>query len=245
MFRIIVVAIFAVSIVALTGCDDEEDNRASSEANAAQVQNLQDSVTNLGTVASISTDSTSATSAQGTLGSLYTSYDSFVQNTMAADAAEGAQVVQQAEALYCSSGSAEWTETGVTYDACDGLTGSIEWSGDTYTIDITYDFGAGYMTGYSGSFTYSGSLTITDTEIDGGLDMAYQINMDSMGYQVAYDSDYSISYNAVGLDAAGCPESGSLDMQGSWGYEAAGYSGNESFDITAEFNACGDVTILS
>jgi len=47
----------------------------------------------------------------------------------------------------------------------------------------------------------------------------------------------------VGLDATGCPESGALDVEGTWAYSASGQDYDESFHITAEFNACNDVTM--
>lgn len=244
MKKFAITLLVVISLVLAAGCE-EEDNRSSAPASDTQVANLQTSVDNIGGIGDMATDASSAQSAQGTLGGLYGSYDALINETTAADAAEGSGLVQQAEALTCGTGSAEWTESEVTYDNCDGLTGSVSWSGDTFTIDITYDFGAQTGMGLTGEMTYTGSITITDTMIDGDLALAYAFTSSAMGITVDYDSSYEITYDEIGLDADGCPESGALDLKGHWGYETEGYSGNENFHITAEFNACGDATITS
>jgi hypothetical protein len=241
MKRAFFVSLFVFSFAA--ACE-EEDPRASNPADANQTALLQTAVNDIGTIGTIADDpATNAGSAQGTLSNLYGSYDGLVNSVMAAQAAEEAGIVQQGETVACGTGSYTYDDASVLYEDCNGLSGTIEWSGDSFTMDITFDFSAYGGGMYTGQMTYAGTMTITDTQIDGALDLAYQFAMSYSGYDINYDSSYGITYDAVGLDASGCPESGSLDVEGTWAYSASGQDYNESFHITAEFNACDDVTM--
>jgi hypothetical protein len=241
MQRVLFASLFVFVFAA--ACE-EEDNRTSNPADSNQTALLQNAVNDLGSIGALADDPAShAGQAQGTLSGLYGNYDSLVQSIIAAQAAEQAGIVQQGEEVACGTGSYTYDDSSVVYDDCNGLSGSIEWSGDSFTMDITYDFGAYGGGMYTGQMTYAGTMTITETLIDGSLDLAYQFNMDYMGTTVDYDSSYGIAYNEVGLDSTGCPESGSMDIQGTWAYSASGQEYNESVNITAEFNACNDVTM--
>jgi hypothetical protein len=235
-----------VLVVAVTvSCKEEEEPRQSAPADATTTGYLQTAVSDLGAVSGVATDSATAGTAQGTLSNLYNSYNSMTQYTLSTTQAEGQAMVPYAETVSCSvSGSYTWDTSLVTYDNCDGLTGTISWSGDTFTIDISYDFSAFSMGGYTGQMTYTGELTISDTAINGNLDLAYDLAIDSMGYSITYTSDMAITYDNVALDATGCPSGGALDLEGNYAYDAAGQTYDSAFHITYQFNACDDVTVL-
>ncbi len=131
----------------------------------------------------------------------------------------------------------------MTYDNCNGLTGTITWSGDTYTLDVSYDFASMSGGTYTGQMTYGGTLTISDTLIDGDLDLTYDITVDQAGVTYDYSSDMAIAYDNVGLDTASCPSSGTLDIEGHYAYDYAGQSYDSDFHTTYAFNACNDVTV--
>jgi hypothetical protein len=234
--------VLALALVA--GCKEEEESRSSAPADSVTTGYLQTAVNDLGAVTGVATDATSAGSAQGTLSGLYNSYNAMVSYTTAGSAGGGSGIVPYAETVNCAlSGSYTWDTTTVTYDNCDGLSGTISWSGDTFTMDITYDFSV-FMAGYTGQMTYSGEMTISDTMIAGNLDLAFDYSFDTQGYTGSYTSDMSIAYADVGLDADGCPSSGSMDLEGNYAYEVSGQTGDSPFHITYQFNACGDVTVL-
>ncbi|MCP4708812.1 MAG: hypothetical protein GY869_09320 [Planctomycetes bacterium] len=144
----------------------------------------------------------------------------------------------------CGTGTYDWVAGSVTYNDCNGLLGTIEWTDTSYTVDIVYDFATAQIAGYAGTYSFSGSVSISDTMIDGGLDFALEFNYDMGGQVVDYASTYAVTYNAIALSADGCPEGGSMDIKGKYKVVSAGQTFNQSINITAEFNACDDVTLF-
>jgi len=137
------------------------------------------------------------------------------------------------------------TEAGgtITYNNCtDGsqtINGTISISGDTVSVDLRIGYSSG---GYSGDVTYQGSVTITASSVNGSLSFDYE--MASTTYSV------DISYEAIGLDAAGCAISGSMAIDqsvkiagvGSLGGVTGGSTGT-SFRV--DFGpACGDMKMF-
>lgn len=118
------------------------------------------------------------------------------------------------------------------------MTGSITVTGDTITFhDLS-------MTSQGYSYTFNGSVTVTDTLIDGSF--SFFTDYQGMKYNV------DISYNSIVLDAAVCPVGGSLvvdvdvDMSGYTG-DTGGYDLSGAYDfpsVEVQFGpACGDVTM--
>ncbi len=234
-----------VATVAMAVACDDEDPRDEAEATPDQVNAANAAVDDCGELTNV-TESSSAGSAYGTLQGMYTSYDALVQSVAVQDAAAAAPrgLFLPRAVVECGTGSYEWTDSSITYNDCDGMDGTISWSGDTYSIDITYDFAAAGVYGYTGTFTYLGELTISDTEIDGNFNIDYEFGYDFYGQSLDYDSNYDVTYNAVGLDSSGCAESGSMDVVGDWSYNASGQSYEQSINITVQFDGCDNATIL-
>lgn len=119
------------------------------------------------------------------------------------------------------------------------MTGSITVSGDTITFADLSMTSAGY------SYTFNGSVTVTDTMIDGSF--TFFTDYQGMKYNV------EISYNSITLDASGCPVGGSLvvdvdvDMSGYQG-DTGGYDLSGAYDfpsVEVVFGpACGDVAMF-
>jgi hypothetical protein len=118
------------------------------------------------------------------------------------------------------------------------MTGSITVDGDTITFtDLS-------MTTQGYSYVFNGTVTVTDTLIDGG----FTFNTDYSGMQY----EITVGYNSIALDASGCPVGGSLDvdvnvdMSGYTG-DTGGYDMSGMYDfpsVTVEFGpACGDVAM--
>jgi len=134
------------------------------------------------------------------------------------------------------------TESGgtITYNCNDygySITGTVTVAGDTITLDLHY-------TGNGVSFDYAGSVTVTDSSIDGNIGFNYQQNQG--GQDFTYE--ISIGYNGVVL-VDGCPTGGSLnvdvnvDVTGMEGVPA-GYGAVDYPNVEVRFGpACGDLSM--
>jgi|GEM_PF-2323395 len=118
------------------------------------------------------------------------------------------------------------------------MTGSITVSGDTITFADLSMTSAGY------SYTWNGSVTVTDTLVDGSF--TFFTDYQGMKYNI------TVTYNSITIDASGCPVGGSLvvdvdvDMSGYTG-DTGGYDLSGAYDfpsVEVQFGpACGDVTM--
>lgn len=241
MKNLLWIAVVILGVGFLAACGEEEEKRTEAEASATQQQALETAMADLGQVSAVSADAQSAQSANSTLSAIFNSYNSVISEALAQEAAEG--VVQLSEEMECGEGTVEWEDGSVTYTNCYGLDGTITWSGDTYTINLTYAYAEG-TAGYSGSFTYDGEVTITEASIDGALHFDYQVAVGAEGMAFDYIIDMAITYDNIGLSADGCPESGELDIEADWDYNYNGESYSFDVHFTAIFNACGDTTVL-
>jgi hypothetical protein len=100
-------------------------------------------------------------------------------------------------------------QTQVTYDQCGEqgmvINGTIAIEGDTIAIDLTITMDGGV------SIAYSGSVTITETSIDGSLNILYTIDYPDSDMVVEYD--VTITYGTVVMDETGCPIAGSMTIK--------------------------------
>lgn len=117
------------------------------------------------------------------------------------------------------------TANTVTWNDCDfgtyQIDGTVETSGDEVDVDLTITAG-----GVSNTFT--GTLTVTATLIDGTLHVESQVQ------QVGFSVD--IVFDNITL-TGGCPTAGALMVQPS-------FTGNGVREVTATFGPeCGDVQL--
>lgn len=123
-----------------------------------------------------------------------------------------------------ATGTATCTPTGCTFEQYGDvgyvIDGSINKSGDTLTFDLTEDFSTQML-----HFEIDGALTITATSIDGDFhSVGHTSGAQSGGYSVDWDID--VEYNAVMINAAGCPTSGSVHATSKYDVSAGGQSAN-------------------
>ena len=156
----------------------------------------------------------------------------------------GYPLAEATEAFRGALGAGCYTESGttITYDCDDGgyaIKGTVTLDGDTIAIDLT-------MTSAQINFDYEGTITVTDTSVDGYLDLAYDI--DQGGMQTNYT--INIKYNSVVL-TEGCPTAGSLnidvdiDTAGLEGLPAGAASAYDFPSVTINFGpACGDTEMF-
>jgi hypothetical protein len=235
-----------VTITAALGCATK-DSRTKTTASATQLQSLKQAVGDLDTMSLVKNSANDAATATSTLNGMFDSYRSFTSEVLAADAQDNAGLLQQAETATCFyGGTIEWTETKVTWNDCSDqagvMAGTIVWTGDTFTVDLTYTYGADQTDGgdYTGSYSYEGELTITDKLISGSLSFDYEVDVVGTGY--SYTITMDVSYNDVAV-TDGCPSGGSLDMTGDWSYDLGGDSYDYPLDVTVDFAGCDNATV--
>lgn len=143
-------------------------------------------------------------------------------------------------------GDCSCTATACTFDDCGdsqfSMSGSISRSGDTYSFDLTV---VADSFGFSYTWAYSGSLTITPTLLSGSLEGSGDgVFDDQQGGQLTVSWGWSVDYNDVVLEA-GCPVGGSVDASVS--YQAAAQGGQGSFKGSGSVSfgpTCGDAVAL-
>ena len=139
------------------------------------------------------------------------------------------------------TGTATCDATGCIYDGFgdDSESGSyridgfIRHTGDTFAVDLTFTLTSAE---YTFDWTIDGSITVTPTLIDGEIHSHGSSRGD--GYAISWDVD--LDYDAIGLDAGGCPVSGRLAAQVA--YEVSGEGGRGSFAVAGAVRfgpACG------
>lgn len=141
-----------------------------------------------------------------------------------------------AEPVFRMGDCAVVTSTKVTYDNCDfsggNINGYITVSGDVIEMDVSITFSS---SGYSGVYRYRGAITVTDTSVDGALNIRYEIS------SVSYDLD--IRYSDVQL-ADGCPVGGMLRVEVDTSVSGYGNIGSGSAVVEVAFGpACGEMAM--
>ena len=115
--------------------------------------------------------------------------------------------------------------TQVTYDQCGEqgmvINGTIVIEGDTISVDLTITMDGGI------SIVYSGSMTITETSIDGSLNILYTITYTDpeSGKETVTEYDVTITYGTVVMDETGCPIAGSMTIKVDLDTEGSGLGG--------------------
>lgn len=133
----------------------------------------------------------------------------------------------------------------ITYNNCSGgggsINGTITIKGDTITVDLKITTNTG---GQTLDIIWKGSVTVTETMVDGTLKFSYTGNYG--GYDMAYNA--TVDYNAIQLQEK-CPVGGSLDVTydvdiknlPSGAKMPEGYGGGS---VTVKFGPnCGDMKI--
>lgn len=172
------------------------------------------------------------------------SYASVLWSTKAsADSGYSSYGLDSATETFGSALAADcYTESGttITYncdDAGTSIIGTIALEGDVVVIDLTF-------TSAQVNFTYKGSITVTETSVDGTLDMTY--DMDQGAQPVEFT--LAIAYNAVVL-TDGCPTAGSLNIDVDVNYPnldavSAAAMSSAIQDVTIDFGpTCGEATM--
>lgn len=135
-------------------------------------------------------------------------------------------------------------ESGCTFTECGDeagtweINGSIDKSGDRYTFDFTMEAN---QVGFAWSWTTTGDITISATNIDGTMssegDGTYD---DGMGNMYESSWDWDVTANDIGLDGTGCAVSGSLDASVDYSGTVNGQDYSYSGSATVTFGpACG------
>ena len=142
--------------------------------------------------------------------------------------------------LSALGGTAECSATACTFtnygdDAAGWLiNGTINNSGGTYTFDLTYDISS---FGSTLKWTIDGSLTVTDTSIDGEINSSGKSTFEGGGGagSATINWDVSVDYRDVVLDPSGCPTGGSVYATTSYEVSSSQGSGSYAVEGTATF----------
>jgi len=135
------------------------------------------------------------------------------------------------------------TESGgtVTYNQCDfngtKVNGTVKIQGDVISIDLTIEASGGISGGVSSvNLHYVGSVTVSDTKIDGSLDVTTDVGTTEYG---TVSANTSVDFNAI-VVTSGCATGGSMDVNSVT--SAAGHSYTTAVTVTFGPN-CGDMTM--
>lgn len=228
--------ISAATVAMFAACGGDDDDSANTQANPAAASATIDQMAGLRD-AFASSDGASAATAAYSLGA----------------SAQGIVTLAPSEAgrvepgSYNVTGTCECSGDSCTFTDCGDdlgtwtINGTISRSGDTFSVDIEMTVS---QSGYEWTWSQEGSMTITDTSIDGTMAGSGDgVFDDQMGGSVTVGWDWDMSANDITLDGTGCAVGGSMDASVS--YDAGGQGGSASFSGSAsvEFGpACGQVT---
>lgn len=225
-----------VAVVSLAACGGSGSDAKEVPANKDQAKA---SVTQVGTV-NTQMSMSNAMGVSGGVQSMTAANQAIVQGS----AARQGELLGMIPTLpkmgtqHAEMGTATCTADGCTFtqygDVGYLIDGTITKSGDTVTYNLTYDISSGQNL----HFEIDGSLTLTATSIDGEVHTKGTTSgTESGGYNVKWDID--VQYNAVTLNAAGCPTGGSVHATSTYdvsagGQSATGYNvqGTATFDGT-------------
>ena len=147
------------------------------------------------------------------------------------------------------TGSATCDDSGCTYDhfADSGdfgtfeLDGSIHATANSISVDLTMTITS--SDGLDMTWALDGALTVTASEIDGNFHAHGDANDAQSQTSITWDE--SVDYNAIGLDASGCPISGSLSAQLAYSGHSPQGGGSLALEGGIGFGpACGQYTAL-
>ena len=250
MKRVKWMAVAVGALFVIAGCESDSSGGSSGGEAAAKASADQSTKTAL----SMDVLKTDMGSEAGLGAALQLSTDiQAASNAMQADNALGA-AASALEAYEAPLDAACVTQSGgsATYNNCQlsggSIDGSITVNGDQITLDLTITASSSAGGASAGAtITETGSLTITDSNITGTLNVTTQINTTVPGAAAVPGMPTSVTvqitaeYQNVQIQN-GCAVGGSIRFTSSMGgLAAAGGGGNQSFTVT--FGGCGDVTL--
>lgn len=124
-----------------------------------------------------------------------------------------AAVPQSASAV---TGTCTCTPTSCTFEACgaeDGswtIDGTVSRDGDTYTADLSVSIDTA---GFMWSWSYEGTVTITDTLIDGSLRGSGRGSYQDTDVDLSASWSWALDFEQITRDESGCPVGGSLHAE--------------------------------
>lgn len=129
-----------------------------------------------------------------------------------------------------TSGTCECTPTGCTFNMCGSagymINGTIGISADTYSFDLTL---TGSAAGVTWNFAYTGSLTVSDTSINGSFASMGDGTIDSGGAHYEYSFDTSLNISAITLDSSGCAIGGNMTITVNYSVSGPNTGGNGNY----------------
>jgi hypothetical protein len=157
-------------------------------------------------------------------------------------AAKAGGLTEAVEAAQTSMDCVKQDGKTITYNNCTFGTMSVNGTITVDTDKIAVALTMKMTSPYSMELTWSGSVTVTDTSINGTL--KYDMVMDQSGMKVKGST--TITYGNIVL-TAGCPTAGTLDIDGNWKADVpnmpSGYSaGSVDMSVSVVFGPnCGDL----
>ncbi len=199
------------------------------------------SVTAASGLAKIKTTPNDAGAMNG-FGSIYTSGNQLTSAAMSpstAGAVTGAltAVTGALDSTGCGTTSGGTT----TYNNCtygsSTVNGTITVAGDTITVDLTTNYGGGTGTVTGLDMKWTGSVTVTATQINGSLRFDTTASTTQYGAISGYTT---MTFNGINLDTAGCATGGTMEAYTESGMQ--GYTYHGTVDVTFG-PACGDAAM--
>jgi hypothetical protein len=141
-----------------------------------------------------------------------------------------------------TEGTCECTDGSCTFTDCGGqgfkFNGTISRTGDTWTFDLTAEFGTGM--GLKFTWSFSGEITVTETTLvgnlkgDGTLDVMSEQGSGSITYK------WELTFTDITFDEDGCATAGSMSGKVSYKVEGGDGSGNYagSGEVTFDGSTC-------
>ena len=120
------------------------------------------------------------------------------------------------------------------------INGTISDNNGVLAFDLTYDLTTANLTFH---WELDGQVTVDATHIDGNVHSHGDANGSDQSGSFAVTWDIAVDYRNIGLDASGCPISGSLAATVQFTAQNNGSGGSYDVAGTAAFGpACGQVT---
>ena len=238
----------AMALLLVGACkDDEKASAQSADINEqAAVQSTQSTIA-MANALMDQNDGATAAQSMATIGLGY-------QNVILADDGSGAyQIAPNAEPVpdlavvrhaldeAGMTGTCECDETAqsCSFQDCGDtagtvkMNGSLSWGDGKLACDLTM---SGNIEGMTYDITLKSNLTVTETSLDGSIDVTLAIDVTAEGADSSVDVESHVKFNAVTWDAANQPTGGSIDVSASMsvksGNDSASYEGSANIDLS-------------
>jgi len=235
------VSLIGLFTVALAGCGgDDEGSDPGPQAQPGTVNEAAAKQTAAGVLQALSVakggDGTAAAFALATSGSA--AFSLVTPGSAAPQAMPGGigEVKQKLQ-----TGTCECDADSCTFEACSDdanpnawvIDGTLSWAGDRLDCDLTI---SGSSQGLSYSFHEACALAVAATSIDGTLDSSGSYDVAAGGQSASFSWDAGIDFHDVQYTEAGCPLSGSIDVDATVEAGGASYEGQGS--VTLDGSGC-------